>query len=85
MRLTEDEVREIYHEESLLDLGNILISRELKKLILDALDSAPDMKLNSISKMLKGFGVKQPIIVLMALGFEIDWNRDRKESIVYRL
>ncbi len=85
MKLTEDEVREIYHEESLLDLGNILISKELKKRILDAIDSAPDMKLNSISKTLKGLGVKQPVSVLMALGFEIDWNRNRKESLVYRI
>lgn len=85
MRLTESEVRMMYREENLLDLGGVLISREKKEETLKALGGASDMKFDAVRVMLKRLGVKQPVPVLEALGFEIEWNRDRKESLVYRL
>ena len=85
MGLTESEVREMYRGENLLDLGGVLISREKKEEVLDALGRAPDMRFEAVKGLLRGLGVKQPVPVLEALGYEIEWNRDRKESLVYRL
>ena len=85
MGLTEYEVREMYRGENLLDLGGVLISRETKEEVLKALGGAPDMRFDAVRGLLRGLGVKQPVPVLEALGYEIDWNRDRKESLVYRL
>jgi hypothetical protein len=85
MGLTEYEVREMYRGENLLDLGGVLISRETKEEVLKALGGAPDMRFDAVRGLLRGLGVKQTVPVLEALGYEIDWNRDRKESLVYRL
>ncbi len=85
MGLTESEVREMYLGENLLDLGGVLISREEKEEVLEALGGAPDMRFDAVKGLLRGLGVKQPVPVLEALGYEIEWNRDRKESLVYRL
>ncbi len=85
MGLTESEVREMYRGENLLDLGGVLISREKKEEVLEALGGAPDMRFDAVKGLLRGLGVKQPVPVLEALGYEIEWNRDRKESLVYRL
>jgi len=85
MGLTESEVREMYRGENLLDLGGVLISREMKEAVLEVLGGAIDMRFDSVRRILRGLGVKQPVPVLEALGYEIDWNRDRGESLVYRL
>ena len=85
MGLTESEVRKMYLGENLLDFMGVLISREKKDEILKELGSAPDMRFDAVRRVLKGLGVKQPVPVLEALGYEIEWNRDRKESLVYRL
>lgn len=85
MGLTESEVRDMHRGENLLDLGGVLISREKKEEVLEALGGAPDMRFDAVKGLLRGLGVKQPVPVLEALGYEIEWNRDRKESLVYRL
>jgi hypothetical protein len=85
MGLTESEVREMYQGENLLDLGGVLISREKKEEVLEALGGASDMRFDAVKGLLRGLGVKQPVPILEALGYEIEWNRDRKESLVYRL
>jgi hypothetical protein len=85
MGLTESEVREIYRGENLLDLGGVLISREKRDEVREALEGAPDMRFDAVKGLLRVLGVKQPVPVLEALGYEIEWNRDRKESLVYRL
>ena len=85
MGLTESEVREMYRGENLLDLGGVLISREKRDEVLEALGGASDMRFDAVKGLLRGLGVKQPVPVLEALGYEIEWNRDRKESLVYRL
>jgi hypothetical protein len=43
------------------------------------------MRFDAVKGLLRALGVKQPVPVLEALGYEIEWNRDRKESLVYRL
>lgn len=85
MGLTESEVREMYRGEGLLDLGGVLISREKRDEVLEALEGASDMRFDSVRRLLRSLGVKQTVPVLEALGYEIDWNRDRGESLVYRL
>jgi hypothetical protein len=85
MGLTESEVREMYRGEGLLDLEGVLISREKRDEVLEALEGASDMRFDSVRRFLRDLGVKQPVPVLEALGYEIDWNRDRGESLVYRL
>lgn len=85
MGLTESEVREMHCGENLLDLGGVLISREKRDEVLEALGGAPDMRFDAVKGLLRALGVKQPVPVLEALGYEIEWNRDRKESLVYRL
>ncbi|MEE8354448.1 MAG: DUF790 family protein [Candidatus Bathyarchaeia archaeon] len=85
MGLTESEVREMYRGESLLDLGGVLISRGKRDEVREALEAAPDMRFDAVKGLLRVLGVKQPVPVLEALGYEIEWNRDRKESLVYRL
>ena len=85
MGLTESEVREMYQGQNLLDLGGVLMSQEKKDEVLKALGGASDMRFDAVKGLLKRLGVKQPVPVLEALGYEIDWNRDRKESLVYRL
>ena len=85
MGLTESEVREMYGGENLLDLGGVLISREKRDEVREVLGGAPDMRFDAVKGLLRVLGVKQPVPVLEALGYEIEWNRDRKESLVYRL
>ncbi len=85
MDLTESEVREMHRGENLLDLGGVLISWEKRDEVRKALEGAPDMRFDAVKGLLRALGVKQPVPVLEALGYEIEWNRDRKESLVYRL
>jgi hypothetical protein len=85
MGLAESEVREMYRGENLLDLGGVLISREKRDEVREALGEAHDMRFDAVKGLLRVLGVKQPVPVLEALGYEIEWNRDRKESLVYRL
>ncbi len=85
MGLTESEVREMYRGENLLDQGGVLISPEMKVAVLEVLWGAIVMWFDSVRRILRGLGVKQPVPVLEALGYEIEWNRDRGESLVYRL
>jgi predicted nuclease of restriction endonuclease-like RecB superfamily len=85
MGITESEVRETYSGEGLLDIGGVLISREKRDEVLEALEGASDMRFASVRRFLRSLGVKQPVPVLEALGYVIDWNRDRGESLVYRL
>jgi hypothetical protein len=85
MGLTEPEVRKQYKGEGLLDIGGVLISPGKRDEVLDALEGASAVRFDSVRGLLRGLGVKQPVPVLEALGYEIDWNRDRGESLVYRL
>jgi hypothetical protein len=85
MRVTEEEVREMYRGGGFLDVGGILITREKRYEILEALEGAPDMSFGAVRVLLRGLGVRSPVPVLEALGYDVEWNRIRDESLVYRL
>ncbi|MBC8225136.1 hypothetical protein H8E65_11140 [Candidatus Bathyarchaeota archaeon] len=85
MGITESEGRAMYRGGNLLELGGVLISREIKEAVLEVLGGVIDMRFDSVRGILRGLGVKQPVPVLEALGYEVDWNRVRGESLVYRL
>ena len=38
-----------------------------------------------VRQVLRGVGVKEPVPLLEALGYIVEWNRDRDESLVYRI
>ena len=84
MGVTEDEVREMYGGD-LLDLGGVLLTEGKRDEILDALRGMEDMTFGGARRLLKELGVKNPVAVLEALGYLIEWERDRDESRVYRL
>lgn len=83
MMLTEEEVRGMY--EGYMEIGGVLITREKRDEILAALEGAPDMRFGPVRLLLRGLGVRSPVPVLQALGYDVEWNRDRDESVVYRL
>jgi hypothetical protein len=84
MGLTEDEVREMYGED-FLDLGGVLLTEGKRDEILGALEGSGDMTFGGVRRLLKELGVKDPLAVLEAFGYLIEWERDRDESRVYRL
>jgi hypothetical protein len=84
MGLTEDEVREMYGED-FLDLGGVLLTEGKRDEILGALEGAGGMTFGGVRRLLKELGVKDPLAVLEAFGYLIEWERDRDESRVYRL
>ena len=85
MGLTEAEVKETYGGSGLVDLDGVLMTEEKRAQILDALEGASDMRFKAVRPLLRGLGVKNPVPVLEALGYDIEWNRDRGESLVFRL
>jgi len=84
MGITEDEVRKMYGGD-FLDLGGVLLTEGKRDEILDALKGLEDMTFGGARRLLKELGVKDPVAVLEALGYFIEWERDRDESRVYRL
>jgi hypothetical protein len=85
MKVTEEEVRVMYSGGGFLDVGGILITREKRDEILEALEGALDMSFGAVKVLLRDLGVRSPVPVLEALGYDVEWNRIRDESLVYRL
>jgi hypothetical protein len=85
MRLTEEEVKKLYSGKNLIDLGDVLMNSEIKTELQTTLEASHDMRLGQIKNLMRKFGVKTPVPVLEALGYDIEWNRIRDESIVYKL
>ena len=85
LRVTEDEVREMYRGGGFLDLGGILITGAKRDEVVEALEGASDMRFGAVRVLLRGLGVRSPVPVLEVLGYDVEWNRDRDESLVYRL
>jgi len=85
LRVTEDEVREMYRGGGFLDLGGILITGAKRDEVVEALEGSSDMRFGAVRVLLRGLGVRSPVPVLEALGYDVEWNRDRDESLVYRL
>jgi hypothetical protein len=80
--ITEADLKKMYEEY--VDLGGILITRDKLGEVKGALENAADMRLEAIQQVLKNLGCKNPIPVLEALGYAVEWAKDRGESRVYR-
>jgi hypothetical protein len=83
--VTEAEVIRRLEGNGLVDLGGVLISQEKLDEAEEALRNARDMRLGALMVVLRGVGARNPVSLLEALGFSIDWAPDRKQSVVYRL
>lgn len=85
LRITEDEVIEMYRDRGLVDVGGVLFVEEKRDEIVEVLEGASDLRFGAVRALLRDLGVKSPVPVLEALGYDVEWNRDRDESLVYRL
>lgn len=81
--VTESDVRRQF--EGYVDLGGVLITKGKLAEVKGAFESAADMKFKSVRKMLRELGCRNPLPVLEALGYAVDWAKDKGESRVYRL
>lgn len=85
--ITEAEVKKQFMEENAgyLDLGGVLITEAKRDEIEEALAIATDMRFKAVRGLLRKLGCRNPLPLLEALGYDIEWNRDRDESMVYRI
>ncbi len=83
--VTEAEVMRSLGGRGLVDIGGVLISRRKLDEVEEALTDARDMRLGALTAVLRGVGARNPVSLLEALGYSIDWAPDRKQSLVYRL
>ncbi len=85
--VTEAEVKELLKENGreYIDVGGIFITRAKKVEIEEALANASDMRYKAVRGLLRSLGCRSPLPVLEALGYDVEWNRDRDESIVYKI
>lgn len=85
LRITENQVREIYADSGLVEVEGVLFSEKKMDEIVEALECTVDFRFGTVRSLLKELGVKSPVPVLEALGYDIEWNRKRDESLIYRL
>jgi len=83
--VTEEEVRGMVGGRGYVDLGAVLVAEGKLREVKEALSAISDMRFGEVRRVLKGLGVKQPLALLEALGYVVEWNRDRDESQVYRI
>ena len=83
--VTEDEVRGMVKGRGYVDLGGVLVFEGKLHEIEEALSGLSDMRFGEVRRVLKEVGVKEPLPLLEALGYVVEWNRDRDESPVYRI
>lgn len=85
--VTEAEVKELLKENGreYIVVGGIFITRAKKVEIEEALANASDMRYKAVRGILRSLGCRSPLPVLEALGYDMEWNRDRDESIVYKI
>ena len=85
--ITEDELKKQFMEENVgyLDLGGVLITEAKHDEIGEALAGATDMRFKAVRGLLRKLGCRAPLPLLEALGYDVEWNRDRDESMVYRI
>ncbi len=81
--ITETDLKKMYEEY--VDLGGILITKEKLNEVKGAIENAVDMRLKAVQQILKNLGCRNPIPVLEALGYAVEWVKDRGDSKVYRL
>ena len=83
--LTETEVVEQLEGKGFLDLGGVMITQGKFLEVREAIESAPDMRFDTLRRLLRGLGCRNPVQLLEALGYTVEWNRDRGQSLVYRV
>jgi len=85
--ITEDEARRRLKrgDRRYIELGDVFITPEKLRELEEALTSAPDMRLPTVVGTLRSLGCRSPLPVLEALGYAVEWAKDRSRSKVYRL
>ena len=83
--ITEKQVKKEYADSGYRDFGDLMIAEGKLKEIKAALHEAPDSFFETYRKILRSHGVKNPLLVLESIGYSIEWNRDRKKSLVYKI
>lgn len=85
--VTEADLKKQLMEEDdgYLDMGGVLITEVKRDEIWEALAGASDMRFKAVRGLLRRLGCRTPIPLLEAFGYDVEWNRDRDESMVYRI
>ncbi len=73
------------YSEGYIDLGDLLVSPEKLESIKSTIEGTEDMLFDTLRRVLRVEGVKNPVLMLESLGYVIEWNRDRGQSLVYRV
>jgi hypothetical protein len=68
-----------------LDLGGVMMSRGKLGELKEALKGAPDDRLKTYQGILKAHGCRNPVPVLYALGYDVEWAQRSGDSRVFRL
>ena len=68
-----------------LDLGGVMMSRGKLGELEEALKGAPDDRLKTYQGILKAHGCRNPVPVLYALGYDVEWAQRSGDSRVFRL
>jgi hypothetical protein len=68
-----------------LDLGGVMMSRGKLGELEEALKGAPDDRLRTYQGILKAHGCRNPVPVLYALGYDVEWAQRSGDSRVFRL
>ena len=83
--VTEEEVKGMVEGRGYVDLGGVLVAGGKLREVKEALSVLSDMRFGEVRRVLRGLGVREPVPLLEALGYVVEWNRDRDESLVYRI
>ena len=83
--VTEAEVVEHLEGRGFLDLGGVMITPGKLLDVREAIEGSPDMMFDTLRQILKGLGCRNPVQLLEALGYTVEWNRDRGQSRVHRV
>lgn len=68
-----------------VELSGVFIAPAKLRELEGALASLPDMRLSTVQGALRRLGCRKPLPVLEALGYTIEWDRDREKSRVYKI
>ena len=83
--VTEEEVKGMVGGRGYVDLGGVLVAEGKLREVKEALSVLSDMRFGEVRRVLRELGVREPVPLLEALGYVVEWNRDRDESLVYRI
>jgi hypothetical protein len=85
--ITEDKLKKRFMEvgAGYLDMGGVLITEAKRDEIEEALSGMTDVRFKAVRGILRKLGCRSPLPVLEALGYDVEWNRDRDESVVYKI